>query len=945
MSNDYKNTLNLPVTDFPMKANLGEREPKTLKFWEEMDVYVKLRALRTGAKKFVLCDGPPYANGHLHLGHALNKTLKDIIVKSKSLSGYDAPFVPGWDCHGLPIELNVEKNFGKAGDAISAHDFRIACRRYAESQIDIQRQEFKRLGVMGDWKNPYRTMDYAYEADIIRVLAKIAENGFLTQGFKPVHWCFDCGSALAEAEVEFASKVSPAIDVAFRVAEKNKLLDKLKINSDLENISVAIWTTTPWTLPANVAVAVGEDINYVLVQTEKGGLILAEALYETCLQRYHLTAEKVLSRFSGKELEGLLLNHPFYDRKASVVLGEHVTVDTGTGAVHIAPAHGVEDFVVAKKYNLPLLSLINKKGVFLEDVPLFAKQFIFKANDAIIEELKNQGNLLAFAKVEHSYPHCWRHKTALIFLATPQWFINLQENYRDHALDAAKQVYWYPNWGLTNISSMIENRPDWCISRQRNWGTPITIFVHKETQKPHPETISLMYKIADKVEKEGLETWFESSTEEWLGGDAKDYEKIVDVLDVWFDAGVAHYAVLKKRNELHFPADVILEGSDQYRGWFQSMLLTAIGMQKEKYLSPYRTAITHGFTVDEQGRKMSKSIGNVIAPEKIWNTMGADILRLWVSSTDYTREVALSNEILKRLSDTYRRIRNTARYYLSNLFDFDPEINLVAPDKMLSLDRWAVERASYLQKEIIAAYDRYDFDYIYQALHNFCIVDMGGFYLDIIKDRQYTMQKNSLGRRSAQTALFHIAEAMVRWLMPILSFTAEEIWKYMPGRREQSVLMTTWYENLISNNENDPLANYDRQKFWWTMQQIRDVVNKEIENARNEGQVGSSLEAEVQIFCDPNSKLMQILTALENELRFVFITSKATISGYDHQQDLAPTNIDGEEIWIKISSINAQKCVRCWHRSVEIGQDPSHPELCLRCVENVVGEGEVRKFA
>lgn len=936
MSNDYKNTLNLPVTDFPMKANLAEREPEILKFWEEIKLYEKLREQRKNHEKFILCDGPPYANGHLHLGHALNKTLKDIIVKAKTLGGYNSPFVPGWDCHGLPIELNVEKNLGKAGEKISPHEFRKACRAYAESQIDIQRQEFKRLGVIGDWQNPYRTMDFKYEANIIRALAQIAENGYLIQGFKPVHWCFDCGSALAEAEVEFASKISPAIDVRFHVIDKKFAHD---------NASIVIWTTTPWTLPANQAVAVGADVEYVLVKTEKGNLILAADLLESCLQRYGLTAEKVLAKFLGKELEGLMLQHPFYDRQVPIVLGEHVTTDAGTGAVHIAPSHGVEDYVVGQKYHLPVVTIVNKKGVFISDVPLFANQFVFKANDNIIEELKAKHNLLAFTKIEHSYAHCWRHKTPLIFLATPQWFVNLQAGYRQRALHAAENVHWHPEWGLNNISSMIVNRPDWCISRQRNWGTPITVFVHKETQKIHPQTVKLMQKIADKVEKEGLEIWFESKPEDWLGEEGKDYEKINDVLDVWFDAGVAHYAVLEKRPELQFPADVILEGSDQYRGWFQSMLLTSMGMQNKTFQSPYKTAITHGFTVDEQGRKMSKSLGNVIAPEKIWNTMGADILRLWVSSTDYTREVALSNEILKRLTDTYRRIRNTARYYLSNLFDFDPEKNLLAAEKMLSLDRWAVERARNIQTEIIAAYERFDFDFIYQTLHNFCIVDMGGFYLDVIKDRQYTMQKNSVGRRSAQTALFYIAEAMVRWLAPILSFTAEEIWKFLPGQREPSVFLTTWYNNLEMSNKNDPLANFDRAKFWWTVQQIRDAVNKEIENCRNEGEIGSALEAEVKIYFHEYSKLMPLLKALGNELRFIFITSKAEVKIYGHQPNLVSTSLDGEEFWINITPTTAKKCVRCWHRTDDIGKDNAHPELCLRCVENVAGEGEVRDFA
>lgn len=930
---DYKNTLNLPHTDFPMKANLPTREPEILREWQANDLYTKICQQNKGKPKFILHDGPPYANGHTHIGHAVNKILKDIVVKTKLLSNFDSPYVPGWDCHGLPIELNVEKKYGAAGDKLSPKEFREKCRAYANEQIDIQREEFKRLGLIGDWEHPYRTMDFSYEANIIRALAKVVENGHVVQGFKPVHWCIDCSSALAEAEVEYKNKTSPAIDVRFKVINKKEFLEKMGVRSFNENISISvpIWTTTPWTLPANEAVALHAHDEYILVEikTEQGNecLLLSSALLESCLTRYGVTESKILGRCNGDVLENILLQHPFYDRQVPILLGEHVTTDAGTGAVHTAPAHGQDDYALGLQNKLPLINPVGTNGCYLPNTKLFAGEHVFKANAHVIEVLKENNALLCEQKLEHSYPHCWRHKTPLIFLATPQWFISMEEKQlREKALHEIDQKKWIPDWGQARIRKMIEGRPDWCISRQRAWGVPLALFIHKQTRKLHPNTPELMEKVAQHVEKNGIECWSTLDTKEILGSDSEQYEKINDVLDVWFDSGVSHFAVLQKNPALRWPADLYLEGSDQHRGWFHSSLLTGCAIQGE---APYEAVLTHGFTVDENGRKMSKSLGNVIAPEKVINSLGADILRLWIAATDYRAEIAVSDEILKRTAEAYRRIRNTTRFLLANLHDFDPAEDLVAPENMLSLDRWVVERAHLLQDEIKKAYDDYQFHLIYQKLHNFCISDLGGFYLDIIKDRQYTMKKDSVGRRSAQTALYHIAEAMVRWFAPILSFTAEEIWKYLPGKRTESVFLETWYE-LPKTEKADVLMNWD------LIIPLRNEVNKEIEKCRSEGLIGSALEAEVEIYCDPKSDLAKTLHALKDELRFVFITSGARVLD-------SSTN----QLEIKVISVSSTKtkCARCWHRRDDVGTHPEHPEICGRCVENVDGEGEVRLYA
>jgi isoleucyl-tRNA synthetase len=686
MAMDYKATLNLPTTEFPMKGNLSQREPEQLQDWKQREIYRKIREAFAGRPRFVLHDGPPYANGAIHIGHAVNKVLKDIIVKSKGLSGFDAPYLPGWDCHGLPIELMVEKKIGKAGVHVDPAEFRRACRAYAAEQIELQREEFTRLGVFGDWENPYLSMDFRFEADIIRALGKICAKGHLIQGAKPVHWCTDCGSALAEAEVEYDNKHSLAIDVRFTVIDEADALARCHTVPGHEGqgpLSTVIWTTTPWTLPANQAVALNPDLDYAVVQREDTAerLILADALMKDAMLRYDVENYRVVAYCKGAALEGVRLRHPFLAREVPIILADHVTLETGTGAVHTAPGHGQEDYAVGQKYNLPVDNPVGDDGRFLPGTEYFAGQHVLTANPQVVEVLKDHGTLLHQTSIEHSYPHCWRHKTPVIFRATPQWFIAMDKNrLRAQALHEIKNVQWIPEWGLARIEGMVDNRPDWCVSRQRNWGVPITLFVHKQTGETHPATLDLIEQVAQRVEQRGIDAWFDLDPKELLGDEAEQYRKINDTLDVWFDSGVTHYCVLGRREGLQFPADLYLEGSDQHRGWFQSSLLASVAIHG---VAPYRAVLTHGFTVDAQGKKMSKSKGNVVAPQKVMKTLGADVLRLWVAATDYQSEMSVSEEILKRTSDVYRRLRNTARYLLANLSGFGPASHLVAPEAML----------------------------------------------------------------------------------------------------------------------------------------------------------------------------------------------------------------------------------------------------------------------
>ena len=920
---DYKNTLNLPATDFPMKANLANREGSFLKDWQDKDIHQQIRQKFKGKPLFVLHDGPPYANGDIHIGHAVNKVLKDVIVKSKTLSGYDAPYVPGWDCHGLPIEHMVEKKKGKVGHKISADEFRAACREYADKQIEKQKVDFKRLGIFGDWDNPYLTKNFKYEADIVRALGKIVKNGHLTKGFKPVHWCTECSSALAEAEVEYKDKGSDTVDVAFNV-----------IGDFFENdkpVALIIWTTTPWTLPANEAVSLHPDLDYALVDVGKSLYILSDDLLESSLERYGVKDFKKLSKtYKGSELEGLMLQHPFYDKQVPVILGEHVTTETGTGAVHTAPAHGQDDYVVGLQYNLPVDCPVDGRGVFIDSTEGVAGEFIFKANATIIGLLESHGTLVKHEPITHSYPHCWRHKTPVIFRATPQWFVSMtQKNLRDKVNDEILNVKWIPNWGQKRIELMVGNRPDWCISRQRYWGSPITLFINKNTGELHPDTEKLFEVVAKKIELDGIEAWFKLKVEDVLGAEAKDYEKTTDTLDVWFDSGVSHYAVLKASNYLSDVADMYLEGSDQHRGWFQSSLLTSCAINER---APYKQVLTHGFTVDQNGHKMSKSLGNVIPPQKVVNSLGADILRLWIGSTDYSGEMTVSDEILNRSADSYRRIRNTMRFMLANMQGFDPKHDLVDMNDMLVLDRWIVSKTHDLQQQVINEYDNYNFHFVMKAILNFCTNDLGGFYLDVIKDRQYTTQTDSLARRSAQSALFHISHAMVRWLSPILSFTSEEIWQFLPGASNESVFLQTWYEGLEGNFDSPVIES---------CRDINTHLRKELEEMRRNKVIGSSLDAEVDIYCKDEN--YQNLLGLKDELRFVFITSEARVN------ELSSKPSDAKEIdssiAIKVYKSKHQKCVRCWHHRPEIGQNKMHNDLCDRCVENVSGKGENRVFA
>jgi isoleucyl-tRNA synthetase len=939
---EYKDTLNLPRTDFPMRAALAQREPDMLADWESRDLYGKLREAARGRPAFLLPDGPPYANGDIHLGHCVNKVLKDIVIRSRTLDGYDAPYIPGWDCHGLPIELVVEREHGKVGAKLDAKAFRDACREFARSQVAGQRRDFKRLGILGDWERPYLTMDPAYEAEQLRAFARILANGHVYKGFKPVHWCLDCGSALAEAEVEYADKKSPAIDVRYRVVDEEALLAAFGGAARVEvagPVSIPIWTTTPWTLPASQAVALHPELEYALISFEGPAgherLVVARDLVAATTRRWGIEHFEELAVCRGAALEGLVLRHPYLERQVPVILGEHVTTEAGTGAVHTAPGHGHDDFIVGRRYQLEVDNPVLDDGRFRAGTEAVAGLRVFDANPVIVELLEARGALLHHEPMLHSYPHCWRHKTPLIFRATPQWFVGMDRaGLRERALQAIGAVEWMPGWGEHRIRAMVEGRPDWCISRQRTWGVPIALFVDRDSGEPHPDSVGLLQQVADRVEKEGIDAWWSLDPVELLGDEAVRYEKVRDIMDVWVDSGLMHHCLSATRDEVGYPAELYLEGSDQHRGWFQSSLLTAVAMHGT---APYRAVLTHGFTVDEKGRKMSKSLGNVVAPQKVLNSLGADVLRLWVAATDYRGEMNVSEEILKRMSDSYRRMRNTARFLLGNLDGFDPAKHAVAPEDMIALDRWAVARTAALQEEVIRAYRDYEFHLIYQKVHNFCVLDMGGFYLDVLKDRLYTTPAGGHPRRSAQTAMYHVAEAMVRWLAPVLAFTAEEIWASLPGERAESVLLSTWHAlPEVPLHEDDP--------DWDLVHAVRDDVARELEGLRNAGRIGSSLDAELVLYAADD--LAEKLRGPGDELRFLLLTSAARVETLDARPaDAIPLEGFTDRLYAQVLPTKNPKCGRCWHRRADVGVDPAHPEVCGRCAENVGGAGEQRRWA
>jgi isoleucyl-tRNA synthetase len=950
---DYKNTVNLPDTAFPMKADLARREPDMLAWWEQHGTYHRLRELARGRPVFVLHDGPPYANGAIHIGHAVNKILKDVIVKSRTLDGYDAPYVPGWDCHGLPIEHAVEKLRGREIKQLDARAFRQACREFALEQVDAQRKDFIRLGVMGDWQRPYLTMAPRYEAEQLRAFAQIIRNGHLYKGYKPVHWCLDCRSALAEAEVEYEDRTSPSIDVAFAAADAAELARRFGLAGAAPGgtPSIVIWTTTPWTLPANQAVAVHPEFEYSLLHVrhaphagEHGAappaehvLVIASELVPAVLKRAHLQAVAELGRARGSALEGLPLRHPFHERTVPVILGEHVTLDSGTGAVHTAPGHGQEDFVVGRKYGLPVDNPVGADGRFLPATPLFAGEKVFDANPHVVDVLRERGALLHHEPFQHSYPHCWRHKTPVIFRATPQWFISMENaGLRARALEEIGKVEWTPDWGEQRILGMIAGRPDWCISRQRTWGVPLALLTHRETGQLHPRTPELIERVADLVEQDGIDAWFALDPAALLGEEGAQYEKVTDIMDVWVDSGMSHHCVSRLFPEVRTPADLYLEGSDQHRGWFHSSLLTSVA---QKGHAPYRGVLTHGFTVDDKGRKMSKSLGNMVVPQKVIGSLGADVLRLWVAATDYANEIAVSEEILKRTSDSYRRIRNTVRFLLGNMAGFDPARDAVPVERMVALDRWAVARTRELQQEVVAAYRSYDFHLIYQKVHNFCVVDLGGFYLDVIKDRLYITPAQGHARRSAQTALHWIAEAMVRWLAPITSFTAEEIWRFMPGERAESVFFSTWLELPQPGD-----ARADGVD-WPKVLEARAAVLRELERLRVAGRIGAPLDADVTLYASP--EWQGALATLGGELRFVLITSEARVAeAAARPADAVAADGAGQGgLWLQVRPAEAPKCVRCWHKRPDVGTVAAHPELCVRCAGNLDGPGETRRWA
>ena len=922
MTINYRDTLNLPQTELSMKAGLPKKEPEILDFWNDIGLYKKIRQQNLNNKKFILHDGPPYANGAIHLGHSVNKILKDITIKSKTLQGLDAPYVPGWDCHGLPIELNVEKKHGKRSELVQNKKmFQEACKEYALTQIESQKKDFIRLGVLGEWDNPYKSLDSSFEANAVRALGRIYEAGHIEKGEKPVHWCQDCGSALAEAEVEYQDKTSKSIDVAFKANEQSlKKLNEVFATNIVDGISFVIWTTTPWTIPSNVAVCINPELDYALIKLDGEHLVIAEAMIELCMERWGTTSELV-SKTLGKNLVNISLIHPFIDRNSELLHGDHVTTEAGTGCVHTAPAHGLDDYFICKKHGIETFKALNSKGFFKEEFEFIAGLPASKADPLVIEKLNEVKALVNCEDFHHSYPHCWRHKSPLIFTSTAQWFISMNKSgLLNEALQSISGVSWEPSWGEQRIEGMLTDRPDWCISRQRNWGVPITLVVHKESGAIHPNQSELFKQFANLIEENGISSWESLDLNEFID-DGDSYIKITDSLDVWFDSGVTHFAVSEQRFEEGIVADLYLEGSDQHRGWFQSSLLTSIAMNGR---APYKAVLTHGFVVDENGRKQSKSLGNVVSPQKVWDSLGADILRLWVASADFRSEMVASDEILKRVSDQYRRIRNTFRFILGNLNDFDESKKILFEDQ-IELDKWIVLETSKLQEDVLKLYESYSYHNVVQKIHNFCVNELGGIYLDIVKDRLYTCKDSSHARQSCQTSLNYVLNTMVRLTAPILSFTSEEIWQTHPSLKGQneSIFLSKYFE---SKQEGECVIS---SSDWARIFEIKDIVNQSIERLRNENKLKGSLDSNVIISANEEDK--SILDKLGSELHFVFISSQASV-------------IDGDTLSIEIDQMSDNKCTRCWHRDSTVGESKDHPEICSRCEENIDQSGESRSF-
>ena len=919
---DYKDTLNLPKTDFPMRANLPNREPEQLKRWQQIGLNDQLETVNQGKKSFVLHDGPPYANGHLHMGHALNKILKDIIIKSKRMDGFFTPYVPGWDCHGLPIELMVDKKLGKKKREMSKADFRRQCREYAKVWVKTQSEEFQRLGIFGNWEDPYLTMNPGYEATTARELARLVERGSLFKGKKPIHWCSSCVTALAEAEVEHANHTSPSIYVKFPYVDE---LPEALSNLEGRPISFVIWTTTPWTIPANLGICLNPELPYVAIEANGEVLILAEGLYEAVMKTLGIEDYSVVATFAAELFENKNCKHPFYDRNSLLMLADHVTLEAGTGCVHTAPGHGQDDYQVGLKYGLEIYNPVDDYGRYRQDLELFGGMKLKDANQAVNEKLTEVGALLYESSVEHSYPHCWRCKKPIIFRATEQWFISMEKNdLRTKALQEIERVEWIPSWGRNRIYNMIEARPDWCISRQRSWGVPITI-VYCEKCGEALDDGKVMHYIADQFEETGSDIWFEKDASELLppGTVCPDcghdkFTKETDILDVWFDSGVSHAAVCEQRNYLQSPADLYLEGSDQHRGWFHSSLLESVGTRDR---APYKAVLTHGFVLDKDGRPMSKSMGNIIAPEEIIRKYGAEIIRLWVAATDYRDDIRLSQETLQRLSDAYRRIRNTARYLLSNLEGFNPATDMVADEELLELDRWALSRLSRLVEKVADAYNKYEFHVIYHAVHTYCGVDLSAFYLDILKDRLYTSPKQSTDYRSARSTMYQIVDALTRMLAPVLTFTADEIWQRLPGEREASVHLAGFPQHNSHYQDSQLEERYEQ------LQKVRSEVSKQLENARADKQLGQSLEAKVLL--DVPAGYQQLMTEYLDLLPTYFIVSQVELTT-DLPAAVEAENIPG--LKLQILPAEGEKCERCWNYATSVGQDSEHPTICARCV-------------